>query len=92
MPLDKFGEYGYQDSPDVITSLELERLTNATGPTEGHLVCPSTGKEPKKGVHRFLRGFPGYQRPGQDLLFQDLLHVQCQTGHVHPGKISPDTT
>ena len=50
LPLDKFGEYGYQDSPDVITSLEFERLTNATGPTEGHLVCPSTGKEPKSVI------------------------------------------
>ena len=50
LPLDKFGEYAYQDSPDVITSLELERLTNAAGPTEGHLVCPSTGKEPKSVI------------------------------------------
>ena len=50
MPLDKFGEYGYGASKDVITSLELERLTNAAGPTEGHLVCPSTGKEPKKVI------------------------------------------
>lgn len=48
--LDKFGEYGYGASKDVITSLELERLTNAAGPTEGHLVCPSTGKEPKKVI------------------------------------------
>ena len=50
MPLDKFGEYGYGASKDVITSLELERLTNAAGPTEGHLVCPSTAKEPKKVI------------------------------------------
>lgn len=50
LSLDKFGEYGYGASKDVITSLELERLTNAAGPTEGHLVCPSTGKEPKKVI------------------------------------------
>ena len=50
MPLDKFGEYSYGASKDVITSLEMERLTNAAGPTEGHLVCPSTGKEPKKVI------------------------------------------
>jgi heterodisulfide reductase subunit A len=48
--LGKFGEYGYKDNPNVITSLELERLTNAAGPTEGHLVCPGTGKQPKKVV------------------------------------------
>ena len=33
--LDKFGEYAYNESKDVITSLELERIMNAAGPTEG---------------------------------------------------------
>ncbi len=45
-----FGELGWGASKDVITSLQLERLTNAAGPTEGHLVCPGTGKEPKKVI------------------------------------------
>ena len=45
--LDKFGEYGYQHSQDVITSLELERITNAAGPTGGKLLCPSNGQKPK---------------------------------------------
>ena len=45
--LSKFGEYGYQDSPDVITSLELERLMNAAGPTGGKLLRPSNGEAPK---------------------------------------------
>ena len=35
--LDKFDEYSYSTSPDVITSLELERIMNAAGPTKGHL-------------------------------------------------------
>lgn len=48
--LDKFSDLGWGASKDVISSLQLERLTNAAGPTEGHLVCPSTGKEPKKVV------------------------------------------
>ena len=48
--LDKFADLGWGQSKDVISSLQLERLTNAAGPTEGHLVCPSTGKEPKKVV------------------------------------------
>lgn len=48
--LDKFADLGWGESKDVISSLQLERLTNAAGPTEGHLVCPSTGKEPKKVV------------------------------------------
>jgi len=47
IPLDKFGEYNYRHSKDVITSLEFERLTNAAGPTEGKLVRLSDGKKPK---------------------------------------------
>lgn len=50
LPLDKFADLGWGESKDVITSLQLERLTNAAGPTEGHLVCPSSGKEPKSVV------------------------------------------
>ena len=36
--LDKFDEYSYSSCPDVITSLELERIMNAAGPTGGKLV------------------------------------------------------
>jgi len=45
--LDHFGEYAYQESPDVITSLELERIMNAAGPTGGALVRPSDKTKPK---------------------------------------------
>lgn len=45
--LDKFGEYAYNESPDVITSIELERLMNAAGPTGGHLERMSDHKQPK---------------------------------------------
>ena len=48
--LDKFGEYQYSDHPDVVTSLEFERITNAAGPTNGKFVRPSDGKRPKKVV------------------------------------------
>ena len=44
--MDKFDEFAYNQSKDVITSLEFERLTNAAGPTAGHLVRPSDGKHP----------------------------------------------
>lgn len=47
---DKFGEYGYSVYPDVVTSLEYERIMNAAGPTKGHLARPSDGKEPKTVV------------------------------------------
>ncbi|MBE7015734.1 MAG: CoB--CoM heterodisulfide reductase iron-sulfur subunit A family protein [Ruminococcaceae bacterium] len=45
--MEKFDEFAYSQSCDVITSLEFERLTNAAGPTSGHLVRPSDGKKPK---------------------------------------------
>ncbi len=44
--LDSFEEYAYAQSPDVVTSLEFERLTNAAGPTGGTLLRPSDGKHP----------------------------------------------
>ena len=50
IPLDKFGEYYYNLSPDVITSLELERIMNAAGPTKGELVRSSDGVKPKNMV------------------------------------------
>ena len=50
IPLDKFDEYAYNQSPDVVSSLEFERLCNASGPTNGHLLRPSDGKEPKEIV------------------------------------------
>jgi heterodisulfide reductase subunit A-like polyferredoxin len=35
-------EYGYGTLPNVISSLEMERLLSAGGPTKGHLTRPST--------------------------------------------------
>ena len=45
--LENFNEFGYSSYKDVVTSLELERLMNAAGPTDGHLVRPSNHEEPK---------------------------------------------
>ena len=45
--LDKFDEFAYSQSPDVVTSLEFERLMNAAGPTGGTLLRPSDGSHPK---------------------------------------------
>ena len=45
--LDKFDEFAYSQSPDVVSSLEFERLMNAAGPTAGTLLRPSDGKHPK---------------------------------------------
>jgi len=40
-------EYGYGKIRDVITGMELERLSSAEGPTRGKIIRPSTGKPPK---------------------------------------------
>ncbi len=45
--LDKFDESAYSKSPDVVSSLEFERLMNAAGPTGGTLLRPSDGTHPK---------------------------------------------
>jgi len=45
--LDKYDEFAYSQSPDVVTSLEFERLMNAAGPTGGTLLRPSDGEHPK---------------------------------------------
>lgn len=42
-----FDEYSYKHSKDVITSLELERILNASGPTGGRFVRLSDGNRPK---------------------------------------------
>jgi heterodisulfide reductase subunit A len=48
--LDNYDEYAYSQSKDVVTSLELERIMNAAGPTKGHLERLSDGKAPKNIV------------------------------------------
>jgi heterodisulfide reductase subunit A len=40
-------EYGYETSPDVITTLELERLISSSGPTKGEILRPSNQQKPK---------------------------------------------
>jgi len=42
------GEYGYGRYPNVINSLEFERMLSASGPFQGHILRPSDKKEPKK--------------------------------------------
>jgi len=44
----KFETYNYARHPDIITSMEFERILSASGPTFGHLVRPSDNREPKK--------------------------------------------
>ena len=62
-----YNTYQYGRFPDVVTSLEFERILSASGPYEGHLVRPSDQKEPKKiawiqcvGSRNTQRGGKGY--------------------------------
>jgi heterodisulfide reductase subunit A-like polyferredoxin len=41
-------EYGFGRYPNVITSLQYERILSASGPTRGHLKRPSDSKTPKR--------------------------------------------
>ncbi|MCX5860054.1 MAG: FAD-dependent oxidoreductase [Proteobacteria bacterium] len=42
------GEYGYGRMPNVVTSLEFERILSASGPFSGQILRPSDKKHPKK--------------------------------------------
>ena len=49
-PMEKLGEYGGGQDPDIIDALAMERLLSASGPTAGVMQRPSDGKEPKEVV------------------------------------------
>jgi heterodisulfide reductase subunit A len=40
-------EFGYGKHPDILTSMELERLLQASGPSLGEVVRPSDGRHPE---------------------------------------------
>jgi len=41
-------EYGYGRMPNVLTSLDFERVLSASGPFQGHVLRPSDGNHPVK--------------------------------------------
>ncbi|MBI2153605.1 MAG: FAD-dependent oxidoreductase [Candidatus Rokubacteria bacterium] len=41
-------EYGYGSHPDILTSIELERLLTSAGPTGGEIIRPSDGRHPER--------------------------------------------
>ena len=44
----KLEHYSYHASPDIINNVEMERLASPDGPTNGKILRPSDGAEPKK--------------------------------------------
>ncbi len=45
-----YGEYGSGKFPNVISSIQLERLISSSGPTEGKLITPGLNTQPKEIV------------------------------------------
>ena len=43
-----FDTYSYSSHPNVVTSMEFERILSASGPYEGHLMRPSDQKKPRR--------------------------------------------
>ncbi len=44
----RFETYNYMDLPNVVTSLEFERILSASGPYQGHLMRPYDREEPQR--------------------------------------------
>ncbi len=42
------GEFGYGLAPNVLTSVQFERMLSASGPTHGHVRRPADGKAPRR--------------------------------------------
>ncbi|MDR0477227.1 MAG: FAD-dependent oxidoreductase [Desulfobulbaceae bacterium] len=54
--------FGYAAQPDVVTSLEYERMLSASGPTGGKLLRPSNGQPPKRVAWIQCVGSRGLQK------------------------------
>ncbi len=52
----KMYEYGYENSDDVITSMQMERLINSSGPTMGEIIRPSNNEKPKSITYVLCAG------------------------------------
>lgn len=48
VPESTLAKYSYGQHPDVVTSIEFERLLNPSGPYQGHVLCLSDQRHPKK--------------------------------------------
>jgi heterodisulfide reductase subunit A-like polyferredoxin len=60
---EKKAEYGYRRFPNVISSLDYERILSASGPFAGHIRRPSDKAEPKKIAFIQCVGSRDAQRP-----------------------------
>ncbi len=77
--------YGYGVYPNVVTSLEYERILSASGPTGGELVRPSDGKKTSQNRLDPVRRVQGSPGGICFILLQRVLHVRSQGGRRHQG-------
>jgi heterodisulfide reductase subunit A len=42
------GEFGFGQAPNVLSSVQFERMLSASGPTQGHIRRPADGKAPRR--------------------------------------------
>ena len=59
-----YEEYGYGMYPDVVTSMEFERMVSASGPSDGKLTRPSNGEPPRSIVFLQCIGSREQRGPG----------------------------
>ena len=81
-------EYAYSQSKDVITSLELERIMNAAGPTGGHLERLSDGKAPKELVFIQCVGSRCADDRGKSYCSKVCCMYTAKTCHADPRQVS----
>ena len=78
------GEFGYGLAPNVLTSVQFERMLSASGPTQGHIRRPADGKAAAAAGLHPVRGL-ARPRLRQRLLLVDLLHGRHQGSHSGQG-------
>ncbi len=91
---DLHDRYSYKDCPDVITSLEYERLTSATGPGHGILKRPSDNTRPAKTAWIQCVLSRSMKHPGQRICSSICcMHAvkQSSSMDLHIGGKIPDT-
>ena len=76
----KIEQFGYGKYPNVLTSLEFERLLNASGPTEGEITFRS---QDKKGNWIFEKG----NGEPQKLAIIHCVGSRDQNHHVHCSRV-----
>ena len=89
-PVENMAEYGYGNYPDVLNGLQFERILSATGPTNGKMLRPSDGKEPKNVVFIQCSGSRDPERHlshcSKICCMYTLKHAKLYKHKVHDGQ------